>query len=273
MRPLLLLTLGIFGSLTLFANELTQTCSDKEVYSDKYNYCNVIYPGVRDLAGRYCINSFGVVHGGYIVDNRCFYSTDGAYQGMRETYGCSFPSPVTIGACEIFYPSQRDLTGHFCANSYGVGYEGVITDNSCFQAMDVAIRRMQTSNFCQNNGGGGGAGQYYYCHLMTPGVRDRAGRYCDGGYGYEYEGYIADNSCYPTTNRAYAEMSHQTMCENRPPYFMGRCGVFNPDERDRQGHYCNNSYGIDVNGYILHDLCYETLGQLRLVMEQSPSCH
>lgn len=231
------------------------------------SYCQVIPPGQRDSSGRYCTASYGVLHGGYIVDNTCYYNPNDAYAAANNLYACSIPAPVYVGACHILYPSQRSEDGSFCNNSYGIYFRGRLLYGSCYSRMDESIRQMQNSPECN-----GGNQSYQYCSIVPPGSRDRAGRYCNGAYGFEYDGYIVNNTCYYNPNDAYAAMGRELACNYRPPYYFGRCNIFNPGVRDQSGAYCNNTYGIGYNGRIINRNCYYTLSDTIRAMQNSGLC-
>jgi hypothetical protein len=232
-----------------------------------FNYCQITTPGMRDNSGRYCDNAYGVTHGGYIVDDTCYYDANAAYNAMNTIYACNFPAPIFVGNCRLAYPSERGIDGHYCNNSYGVFFQGSILNNTCYHDMDATLRNMQNSPVCT------GMNQSYgYCNMVGPGQRDRAGRYCANAYGFQYDGYIVDNTCYPDPNRAYTAMINEYVCNNPPPLAFGRCYVFNPGVRDNQGRYCDNAYGIGYIGQILNNTCYKQLRGVLSAMQNSPIC-
>jgi uncharacterized Fe-S cluster protein YjdI len=121
-----------------------------------YNYCSIINPNSRDGSGRFCNNSYGVNFGGYILNNTCYFNLNDAYSSMQFSNVCTLAPPVIQGACRIFNPSERDNTNHFCNASYGILFQGAITNQTCYMNIEDAISQMQSSPYCNSSDGGGG---------------------------------------------------------------------------------------------------------------------
>lgn len=113
----------------------------------QYGACSITQPGQLDLGDRKCANGYGVLYNGYIVDNTCFFEADGALSKMHSTMACT-QSP-SYGRCTIMQHNQLDRNGRKCANSYGVAYDGVIMNNTCYFQIDAAIRQMLSSAACR----------------------------------------------------------------------------------------------------------------------------
>jgi hypothetical protein len=253
-----LATLAI-GNLGLAAGSIGKTESTATTQAPSaaapgdFNYCQLANPGVRDRNGRFCAGTYGVFYNGYIVDNTCYAQAGSAYSVMQNTYACNFAPPVVVGRCSLYFPSERDSTNRYCDLSYGINFQGQILDNTCYKGIDAAIRVMQQSNSCAQ------VNTQNYCTVLTPNIRDRAGRYCNGSYGVEYDGYIVDNTCYFQADAAFAKANQTAACNIRPPYYSGRCSILNPAVRDRANRFCDNSYGVNFDGYILDNTCYQSI--------------
>lgn len=112
-----------------------------------YGGCQIVQPSQRDQAQRYCNNAYGVSYYGFIVDNTCFQNADSALSRMHTTRAClSYPA---LGRCQLLQPGQRDRNGRYCNTAYGVAYDGVIVNSTCYSSLDTAMNLMQTAQYCR----------------------------------------------------------------------------------------------------------------------------
>jgi hypothetical protein len=109
--------------------------------------CEIIQPNTRDRGQRYCNKMYGVSYYGFIVDNVCFQNADSALDKMRSVASCT--RTPQYGRCQILQHGQRDRNQRYCDNSYGVAYDGVIMNNTCFFSLDTAMNQMFNSMACR----------------------------------------------------------------------------------------------------------------------------
>jgi len=112
-----------------------------------------------------------------------------------------------------------------------------------------------------------------YCYIALPGEKDRAHRYCDHSYGVMYNGYIVDNICYSNANAAADKISTTKACQLSPPLFRGHCEVLFPTEKDVINRFCPDSYGVSYFGYIVNNLCYQTIDRALDIMNSLEACY
>src|SRR4051812_4280227 len=98
-----------------------------------------------------------------------------------------------------------------------------------------------------------------YCELAQPGVSDNNGSVCFGSYGVLYYGRIVDYSCYYYLADAKYRIETLPICQVPPPATRNDCRILHPGQVDKNGHYCNRSYGVLYRGYIVDNSCYYKL--------------
>ncbi|MCB9026557.1 MAG: hypothetical protein H6625_09595 [Bdellovibrionaceae bacterium] len=156
-------------------------------------------------------------------------------------------------SCYLTFAFERDNNGNYCESGYGVVYDGVILNNSCYYSIETAHNVINNSNVCSLPTPLR-AGR---CTLLRPNERDDNSRYCDKAYGFIYEGHIVNNMCFYSADRAAIEMQNTSACYYRQ--HIGSCSLAMPGVRDVNGNYCDNSYGVMYRGHILDNSCYYNL--------------
>ncbi|MCB0356187.1 MAG: hypothetical protein KDD40_04230 [Bdellovibrionales bacterium] len=170
-------------------------------------------------------------------------------------------------ACEISFPGERDLNQRYCDNSYGVLYDGVIANNTCYYTLDRAIEEMKNLNVCSYEA----PYSLGRCELIKKNEKDSSGRYCDNTYGFTYRGYIVNNTCYNSIQRAAEVMEATSVCYKRSR--RGNCELAMPNQRDNNQRYCENSYGVLYKGYIANNTCYHDINSAMTVMYDANYCY
>ncbi|MGE3973211.1 MAG: hypothetical protein AB7F59_01650 [Bdellovibrionales bacterium] len=173
---------------------------------DQYNYCQLTQPGQRDITGRYCTQGYGVIYDGYIVDNACHSTIQGAYDARRFLRACSYPPPAREGYCELLPPTRRDYSQRFCPTGHAFTYGGYIVDNACFTNIDRALEQMRITTSCNK------FSRTRNCEILQPKVRDRNNRWCETSYGVAYQGVIVNNQCYFRLDDAINAMERSAYC-------------------------------------------------------------
>lgn len=112
----------------------------------RHGYCELISPNLLDNSRRRCENTHAYTYNGYIVNNSCFQNVDAALQDMQYNQACQ--RFTRSGQCEVLQPTQRDYSGRYCEQGYGVAYRGQIMNNTCYNRLQEAIATMERSSAC-----------------------------------------------------------------------------------------------------------------------------
>lgn len=167
-------------------------------------------------------------------------------------------------SCSLLSPGVRDNAGRYCASGHGVLWNGYVLDNTCYFNIDAAFNAMRSARVCNESS------YYGACEIVQPMVRDQGQRYCNNAYGVSYYGYIVDNTCFQSADSALSKMHSTQACYQNPS--VGRCTIMQHGQRDRNGRYCNNAYGVAYDGVITDNTCYMSLDTAMNVMNQAQYC-
>lgn len=143
------------------------------------------------------------------------------------------------------------------------GVDHPLLDKKAIGNMSAVSTATQSADAAVTNG---------YCTVVSPGVRDQAGRYCSYGYSVFYAGYIVNDSCYSTANAAYDLMLSTRACSYSPNRDFGYCRLSQPLEKDINGRYCDKSYGVTYRNSILNNSCYYDIDNALTVAISSRAC-
>ncbi len=167
-------------------------------------------------------------------------------------------------SCSLLNPGVRDNAGRYCASGHGVLWNGYVLDNTCYFNIDAAFNAMRSARVCNES-------TYYgACEIVQPMVRDQGQRYCNNAYGVSYYGFIVDNTCFQSADSALNKMHSTSACYQNPS--VGRCQIMQHGQRDRNGRFCNNAYGVAYDGVIVNDTCYFSLDTAMSTMQNAQYC-
>ncbi len=187
------------------------------------------------------------------------------YPGPGYPYpGEPTPPPYYGNSCQLVNPNERDAIGRYCSNGYGIMWNGYILNDACYNNIDHAFNMMNSARVCRE------PSNYGACEIIQPSVRDQGQRYCDKAYGVSYYGYIVDNTCFKDAENALNKMNSTNACMSSLQY--GRCQIMQHAQRDLNGRYCNNTYGVAYDGVIMNNTCYNSLDNAMNQMMASPAC-
>ncbi|MCB0415894.1 MAG: hypothetical protein KDD50_16270 [Bdellovibrionales bacterium] len=221
----------VFSSFNLWANEVSlspQWDNSGAVIKDPglnylfstpddepNNYCDILFPGQRDMLNRYCIDPgwYAVMYDGVLMNARCYPSYESALEVMADSQVCEMAPPASVNQCEIMNAGDRDIVNRGCANlnKYAVSYDGYVLDGICFDTIDQAIRKARNTKSCLyvppiENG---------RCTILNPTEVDRRGSRCvnTNHYNYVRDGYIMRNQCFTTLDQAVENMDNSRACQ------------------------------------------------------------
>lgn len=171
------------------------------------------------------------------------------------------------GYCGISQPGQRDRSGRYCDGTYGVLYDGFIMDNSCYYNIQDAYNKSQSMKTCQI----APPAQAGYCRLVHPNQRDGQGSYCENSHSFTYLGYLAKQVCYNAVDTALDLMFNSYACYQQP--VKGACRILVPGQRDNANRYCDKTWGVTYNGYIINNTCFYDAGDATKAMNSYGFCY
>ena len=166
--------------------------------------------------------------------------------------------------CSLLPPGQRDAIGRYCATGYGVLWNGYVLNNTCYFDINAAYNMMRSARVCYEPTTSGG------CQILQPSQRDHAQRYCNNTYGVSYYGFVVDGTCYQSADSALSKMHSTRSCLSYPA--QGRCALLQHGQRDRNGRYCDNAYGVAYDGAIVNNTCYYSLDTAMNLMQTAQYC-
>jgi len=185
----------------------TEIAAENIVKAEQNRYCRVLRPGTRDMANRYCRNGYYAAEfDGYIIDDTCFSTINGAVEKMRNTNTCDLRPPVSFRFCDLTNPSERDDARRYCDKAYAYSYDFYIVDNNCFRSLDTSVDRMMADPACRMQARQGS------CSIANPNEQDRNQRFCRNAYGIMYRGEILNNRCYSKLEQAMDRMRGTVVC-------------------------------------------------------------
>jgi ferredoxin-like protein FixX len=115
-----------------------------------------------------------------------------------------------------------------------------------------------------------GAAMASHCRVLNPNQSDANNRYCDGGFGVTYKGFLTSNRCYNSLDKAIEAIRDMHACKRESNH--GNCSILFSNQRDANQQFCDQSFGVEINGFVTNGLCYDTLDEAMQAMDETISC-